>query len=271
MLNPWERCADAISMARIHDSRPRVLLAVSDTAVVSLLRETLQVHGGYLCCGWTHKPEKIIPMLKEVRPDIIISTDTLLATKWFSLLLDTRPHIPIVVYSTNTEPKTALHAIQQGASGYLDQADGCAQIPHALKQVLKGELYFSATILTLLAKALGRTRPPTPAVPETTRILIESAAVQATATLTSIDTPLDAEDVYNELTPREQQVIGELAIGRTTKQIGNKLGITEGTVSTYINRIRQKLGIQNREEVLVIAERIMSAQLVRTGTRASSV
>lgn len=49
-----------------------------------------------------------------------------------------------------------------------------------------------------------------------------------------------------ELTGRQIQVLQLLAEGRTNKEIGDRLKITEGTVKLHVNRIFYKLGVQNR-------------------------
>lgn len=49
-----------------------------------------------------------------------------------------------------------------------------------------------------------------------------------------------------ELTLRQAEILQLLAEGRTNKQIGNALKITEGTVKLHVNRIFYKLGVRNR-------------------------
>jgi DNA-binding NarL/FixJ family response regulator len=53
----------------------------------------------------------------------------------------------------------------------------------------------------------------------------------------------------NVLSPREQQVIRQIAHGRTHGQIARALGISHHTVDTYVKRIRSKLGLGNKAEL----------------------
>ncbi|MBC7808081.1 MAG: response regulator transcription factor [Akkermansiaceae bacterium] len=57
----------------------------------------------------------------------------------------------------------------------------------------------------------------------------------------------------NELTPRETEVLGLIATGKTNHQIGTELFITEGTVKTHVNNILTKLNARDRTEAVIIA------------------
>ncbi len=58
------------------------------------------------------------------------------------------------------------------------------------------------------------------------------------------------------LTRREQQIVQVLAEGITNKEIGRRLGLTEGTVKVHLHRIYRKLGIANRTVLAVLAPTI---------------
>ena len=56
------------------------------------------------------------------------------------------------------------------------------------------------------------------------------------------------------LTERERQIILVLSEGITNKEIGRRLGLTEGTVKVHLHRIYQKLAIHNRTALAVLAK-----------------
>jgi DNA-binding CsgD family transcriptional regulator/tetratricopeptide (TPR) repeat protein len=64
-----------------------------------------------------------------------------------------------------------------------------------------------------------------------------------------------AERRDHELTPREQQVLGLLALGRTNRQIGKALFITDKTVSVHVSNLMAKLGASGRTEAAALARR----------------
>lgn len=53
-----------------------------------------------------------------------------------------------------------------------------------------------------------------------------------------------------ELTPRERETMRWVAIGLTTRQIAQRMGISSGTVRTHVGRIFQKLGATTRAEAV---------------------
>ncbi|MCS6799730.1 MAG: LuxR C-terminal-related transcriptional regulator [Myxococcota bacterium] len=64
-----------------------------------------------------------------------------------------------------------------------------------------------------------------------------------------------AEDVHallrrTPLTPRERDVVAQLAAGRPTRVIAERLGLTVSTVNTYLKRIFGKLGVHSRVELV---------------------
>jgi len=60
----------------------------------------------------------------------------------------------------------------------------------------------------------------------------------------------DIAEVPPALTRREREIALLIARGLYTKQIAYDLGISPHTASTYINRIRTKLGVRNRPEMV---------------------
>lgn len=61
----------------------------------------------------------------------------------------------------------------------------------------------------------------------------------------------DTPDV--PLTPKEEQVLGLLAEGKTNRQIASEIHLAEGTVKNYVSRIMDKLHAQSRTELAVRA------------------
>ncbi|GAA0900189.1 helix-turn-helix transcriptional regulator [Virgisporangium aurantiacum] len=63
----------------------------------------------------------------------------------------------------------------------------------------------------------------------------------------------DAEPNTTQLSPRERQVLQQIAQGRTHRQIARALDISEHTVDTYVKRVRSKLGAGNKAQLTRIA------------------
>jgi DNA-binding CsgD family transcriptional regulator len=60
----------------------------------------------------------------------------------------------------------------------------------------------------------------------------------------------ESSTAIRKLTRREREIALQIARGRDTKQIAYNLGISPHTTITYVNRIRAKLGVRNRPEMV---------------------
>ena len=65
------------------------------------------------------------------------------------------------------------------------------------------------------------------------------------------------------LAPRERQLIGFVREGLRNREIAEKLGVTEGTVKTYLHTIFEKLGVSNRTELAIRAEEFLAGDAGR--------
>ena len=53
----------------------------------------------------------------------------------------------------------------------------------------------------------------------------------------------------NQLSPREREVVQLVAQGLTSRDMARRLTVTERTVNTHLERIRDKLGVRSRAEI----------------------
>lgn len=65
------------------------------------------------------------------------------------------------------------------------------------------------------------------------------------------------------LTPRERQLIGFVRTGLRNREIAEQLGVTEGTVKTYLHAVFEKLGVSSRTELAIRAEEFLAEGLAR--------
>jgi two-component system nitrate/nitrite response regulator NarP len=61
-----------------------------------------------------------------------------------------------------------------------------------------------------------------------------------------------------QLTPRERQMIGFVRTGLRNREIAEQLGVTEGTVKTYLHAVFEKLGVTNRTELAIRADEFLA-------------
>lgn len=58
-------------------------------------------------------------------------------------------------------------------------------------------------------------------------------------------------DIFEALSPRERQITEAVARGMRNREIASHLGMTEGSIKVYLNRIFDKLGVENRTELAI--------------------
>jgi DNA-binding CsgD family transcriptional regulator len=87
---------------------------------------------------------------------------------------------------------------------------------------------------------------------------IEAFARRARLSVEAASAPvLDEADVADlGLTPREAEVLGLVAAGRTNREIGSELYVSEKTASVHVSNILRKLGVTSRVEAAAVAQRL---------------
>lgn len=133
-----------------------------------------------------------------------------------------KPGIPVLVVSAHAERDYAIRALKLGAAGYISKQDAADVLVSALKRVLAGGRYVSPSLAELLAGSLA-------------------------------GGPGDAS--HDTLSNRELQVLKLIASGKTLKEIGDELALSEKTVATYRSRIGEKMGISSNVDLTRYAMR----------------
>ena len=64
----------------------------------------------------------------------------------------------------------------------------------------------------------------------------------------------EQDDLFDELTERERQILELIAEGSSNKEIGQQLFLTEKTVKHYVTNILQKLHVRNRVQAALLAQ-----------------
>lgn len=136
------------------------------------------------------------------------------------------PHIGVVILSMHSDEGYVLRALKAGAKGYLlkDSAEG--DLIEAVKMVHAGRTFFSAEI---------------------TRMLVADHVREIRVR--------GAEDSYDLLTGREQEILQLLAERKSNKEIAAALGLSPYTVETHRRNIMEKLNLHSLPELILYAVR----------------
>ncbi|MCK5335382.1 MAG: response regulator transcription factor [Gammaproteobacteria bacterium] len=132
------------------------------------------------------------------------------------------PATPIVLLSASEDRSKVLHAIELGAMGYIPKSSPPDIIISALQLVLSGGVYLPMAVLDTVNSLQAKT----------------------------------SNDEGQTLTPRQVEVLGLLAEGRSNKSIAAQLSMAENTVRVHVSAILRFLGVNNRTKAGVAASRM---------------
>lgn len=133
------------------------------------------------------------------------------------------PALRCVMLTMHDDAEHLFAALQAGAAGYLLKSAPPEEILAGLDELLAGGAPMSRPIARRVLAAFTRPAAPAPS-------------------------PLTAG---HELTPRERDIMDQLARGLAYKEIAAQLGISSATVKNHLYRIYEKLAVRSRTEAVV--------------------
>jgi len=134
-----------------------------------------------------------------------------------------RPALPVLMFSSHDNPTYVARSVAWGAKGYLLKNATKAKLIDAIKNASQGESAWSREELRRVTGALA--------------------------------TPRMDSDVEVPLTKRESEVLRQLALGLTNKEIALALSISYETVKEHVQHILRKVGVSDRTQAAVWAVR----------------
>jgi DNA-binding NarL/FixJ family response regulator len=136
-------------------------------------------------------------------------------------LRETSPETAAVAMLTEEVRDQVLEAFRCGARGVVSKNQPFRVVAQCLRKVHQGEIWASSDQISYVFDSLKGAQRPTP----------KSAGP------------------FDELTPREHEVVARVIQGMSNAEIGTELGVTENTVRNYVMKIFDKLGVSNRVQL----------------------
>jgi DNA-binding NarL/FixJ family response regulator len=214
----------------------RILLADDHGLFLEGLQNLLRA-GGYQVVGAAHDGLEALRLARALHPDVILmdvrmpDCDGLTATRLIQAEL---PEIKIVMLTTSSDDEDLFEAIKSGASGYL------------LKNLEPNELF------DYLA-GLGRGEAPLSR--ELSARLLREFAQQAATLDERSASGLPGGPPGPGLSPRQREILALVAAGKSYKQVGVTLNLSEHTVKYHMSEILERLHLRSRTEVVAYALR----------------
>lgn len=202
------------------------ILLVDDHAVVRRgVCEILTAALNQVTFGEASKPSEAMNELQNDTWDVVVLDLSLPGRGGLDTLREIKrlyPQLPVLVLSMHAEEHYALRALRAGAAGYVNKESAAEELAVAVRKVLAGGTHVSARLAETLAKSYrGDTTRP----------------------------------VHERLSDRELEVLRGLSKGKTVKQIGIDLSLSEKTVSTYRTRLLEKMQMRTNAELIQYALR----------------
>jgi NarL family two-component system response regulator LiaR len=209
------------------------ILIVDDHAVVREgLRAFLGLQEGFEIVGEAADGEEALERAAELEPDVILmdlvmpKLDGVSAMRELRRRAGSQGSTPrVIVLTSFLDDDRLLPALEAGAAGYLLKNSQPAELARAVRAAQAGDAIIDPTAAARLVHALSDPDRPR----------------------TGADTALE------QLTPRERDVLGLIAQGRSNKRVALELGISEKTVKAHVGHVLAKLGVSDRTQAAVLA------------------
>jgi DNA-binding NarL/FixJ family response regulator len=198
----------------------KVLLADDHSMVRAGLRRIVEESGDMRVVDEAADGREAIRMARARQPDVAIidiSMPQMDGLEVISQLQGEFPDLPIIILTMHDEEQYVVRAIEAGAMGYLTKQSAPEQLVTAIRKVYAGARFLSESATEVLALRVAKGKKD--------------------------QSPLDS------LSTRELQVLRQLALGQTNREIASAYNISIKTVDTYRFRLLKKLHLRNNAEI----------------------
>lgn len=221
-------------MRREFKKKSRVLLIDDNYEHLAGIRELLNLEGTFDVVGIATNVTVGLNLIKKYQPDIVLLDMNMPERDGLQGIIDIEKlglDTKILALSGYDDADLIFRAMKLGAKGYVLKTMASAQLIYAIEEVLNGKIYLPNALTSRFFEYFQQTFKN-----ENARAEIEKE-----------------ENLLNELTQREEEVLELLTQGITYKGVANKLFISETTVKTHVNNIFQKLQVNDRTQAVLYA------------------
>lgn len=207
----------------------RLILADDHAVVRSGIRMLLEAQPDIEIVAEVESGRQAVEEARKIRPDVILmdvqmpELNGIEATQQIKKLA---PETAILALTMHEDDQYFFEMLHSGASGYVPKRAAPDELVTAIRTVARGEIFLYPSLATRL---------------------VQDYLKRADAD----DQPL----VYDDLTPREREVLVLIAEGLTNAEIGEKLVISVKTVDRHRENIMRKLNMHNRIDLVKYAIR----------------
>ena len=214
------------------DNTIRVLVVDDHPLMREALCAAIEDESDMAVVGEAHDGQQAVSQYRALRPDVTVM-DIYMPVKdgvqAIAEIVGEFPDARIIALTSSTEEGKIAGAVQAGALGYLLKDTHRAELLRAIREVRQGNSFLPPSVALKLMNTMRQTHEPGAAIKE-------------------------------PLTDREEEVLRLIGRGATNQDIARQLHVTEGTVRTHVHHILQKLGLENRNQAILYALKILGPE-----------
>jgi len=217
----------------------RVLVADDQKVLRDGLSALLGLLPGIEVVGTAVDGDDAVRQALELGPDVVLmdlhmpACGGIEATRRLALM---DPRVAVVVLTTYSDNDSVFAALRAGARGFLTKDASATEILDAVSVVSAGGAQLAPAVQRQLVEAIAVGGP---AAPGPGPVLSQASRPQAAG-----------------LTPREVEVLTEIARGLSNAEIAGKFCLSDTTVKTHVNHLLAKTGMRDRAQLVGYAFRL---------------
>lgn len=201
----------------------KIVIADDHPLVLSGVRSALEMEGKHQLLGEASSADGALELVAALKPDLLLLDLEMPGPPVDELVRRAQrshPKLKVLILSAHDRPEYLRPLKRLRISGFVLKDEAPESLLQALRVIAEGSHWWSRTIaarLHSLAREEGETIP--------------------------------------ELTPREREILEHILLGKHNYTIAEELGLAEQTVRRYASVIYQKIGVSNRLETVIWAQR----------------
>ena len=195
------------------------VLIVDDHAILRAgLRTLLNLQPDMEVVGEAAEGLEAVEKVKRLEPDVVLMDITLPGLEGLEVakkLKKTHPDVKVLILTMHEDRRFLYSALKAGASGYVVKRAADTELIDAIRAAYRGDVFLHPSMAKIVAEDY-----------------VEQAGTE------------------KGLSDREREVLRLIAEGRTYKEMAKVLGVSVKTIETYRERIKEKLGLHTRAEMV---------------------
>lgn len=204
----------------------KIMIADDHSMIREALKNLLELDGDIQVIAEAENGEDCLNKLKTVKPDVLlldINMPVLNGLDVLKSLKEQKNKTKVLVLTVHNEVEYLMKAVEIGINGYVLKDSESAELKKAIYLIVNGETYIQPDMIPVMkAKRLEKDKN---------------------------------QEMIDELTRREIEVLKMLAVGMYNKEIAEKLDISERTVKNHVSNIFKKIEVTDRTQAAVFAIR----------------